>query len=99
MSTPEITHLSVGPMDNNVYILTDPLTGQRVLIDPADEPDRILAALGTPPTLAYILLTHGDADHWQALDAVREATGAPVGMHRADEARLEGRSVDFHIDE
>ena len=99
MSTPEIIHLSVGPMDNNVYILTDPLTRQRVLIDPADEADRILAALGTPPALAYILLTHGDADHWQALDAVREATGAPVGMHQADEGRLEGRTIDFHVDE
>ena len=73
MSTPEVTSLSVGTMDNNVYILTCPNTGKRVLIDPANEADAILDALGTP-VVDYILLTHGDYDHWIALDEVRKAT-------------------------
>ena len=98
MSTPEITALSVGPMDNNVYILTCPATGKRVLIDPSTEAETILDALGTPE-IEYILLTHGDRDHWQALDEVRKATGAPVGMHGADVPMLEGRKVDFLLDE
>lgn len=98
MSTPEVTSLSVGTMDNNVYILTCPATGKRALIDPANEADAILDALGTPD-VEYILLTHGDRDHWLALDAVRKATGAPVGMHAADVPMLEGRTVDFEIKE
>ena len=98
MSTPEITALSVGPMDNNVYILTCPATGKRVLIDPSTEAETILDAVGTPE-LEYILLTHGDRDHWQALDEVRKATGAPVGMHGADVPMLDGRTVDFLLDE
>jgi len=98
MSTPEVTSLSVGTMDNNVYILTCPSTGKRVLIDPANEADAILDALGTP-VVDYILLTHGDYDHWIALDEVRKATGAPLGMHPADEAMLEGRKVDFEVNE
>jgi glyoxylase-like metal-dependent hydrolase (beta-lactamase superfamily II) len=98
MSTPEVKSLSVGTMDNNVYILTCPATGKRVLIDPANEADAILDALGTPD-VEYILLTHGDRDHWLALDEVRKATRAPVGMHPADVPMLEGRKVDFAINE
>src|SRR5579871_4551781 len=98
MSTPEVKSLSVGSMDNNVYILTCPATGKRVLIDPSTEAETILDALGTPE-IEYILLTHGDRDHWQALDEVRKATGAPVGMHGADVPMLEGRAVDFLLDE
>jgi glyoxylase-like metal-dependent hydrolase (beta-lactamase superfamily II) len=98
MSVPEVKSLSVGPMDNNVYILTDPATGKRVLIDPANEADVILDALGTPE-LEYILLTHGDKDHFLALDEVRAASGAPVGMHPADVHMLEGRKIDFEINE
>lgn len=98
MSTPEVESISVGSMDNNVYILTCPATGKRVLIDPANEADAILDALGRPE-VEYILLTHGDHDHWQALDEVRKATGAPVGMHPADVPMLEGRKVDFEIRE
>jgi glyoxylase-like metal-dependent hydrolase (beta-lactamase superfamily II) len=98
MSVPDIQSLSVGPMDNNVYILTCPTTGKRVLIDPANEPDTILDALGTP-TLDYILLTHGDTDHILALDEIRAASGASVAIHAADEHMLGGRTVDFHLRE
>src|SRR5260370_35449424 len=96
MSVPEVKSLSVGTMDNNVYILTCPVTGKRVLIDPANEPDVILDTLDTPG-LEYILLTHGDWDHFLALDEVRQATGAPVGMHPADLHILDGRSSDFQL--
>ncbi|HWE63217.1 MAG TPA: MBL fold metallo-hydrolase, partial [Chloroflexota bacterium] len=98
MSTPQVNELSVGPMDNNVYILTCPVTGRRALIDPANDAETILNAIGDGG-LVYILLTHGDADHFQALEAVREATGAPVGMHPADRHMLEGHRIDFDINE
>lgn len=98
MSVPIVKKISVGPMDNNVYILTCPVTGARALIDAANEAETILDALETPE-LAYIIETHGDTDHWQALDAVREATHAPVGIHEADLPMLEGRTVDFLIND
>jgi glyoxylase-like metal-dependent hydrolase (beta-lactamase superfamily II) len=98
MSVPEVHSFSVGTMDNNVYILTCPVTGKRVLIDPANEPDTILDALGTP-TLEYILLTHGDTDHILALDEIRVASGAPVAIHPADLPMLGGRTVDFELRE
>ncbi|HVC83070.1 MAG TPA: MBL fold metallo-hydrolase [Chloroflexota bacterium] len=98
MSVPRIQSLSVGPMDNNVYILTCPDTGERALIDPANEADAILDALGTP-ALDYILLTHGDMDHILALDEIRAASGAPVAIHPDDLHMLGGRTVDFSLQE
>ena len=51
-----------------------------MLFDAPTDAQRILDELkGT--SLKYILMTHADSDHVQALDEVRQATGAPVGAH------------------
>ncbi len=39
-----ITKLAVGPMSNNAYLLRDPSTGEGLLIDAANEADRLAAA-------------------------------------------------------
>jgi glyoxylase-like metal-dependent hydrolase (beta-lactamase superfamily II) len=78
-----IKKLAVGEMDNNVYILIDPGTNESVIVDCADEPDRILKAVeGTK--LVGIWNTHGDWDHLQALPAVLEKHKVPVSIHAAD---------------
>ena len=78
-----IKKLSVGEMDNNVYVIVDPTTSQSVLVDAADEHERILAALaGT--TVTAIWETHGDWDHIRALPPVHKALGVPVAIHPAD---------------
>lgn len=82
-----IKKLSVGASDNNVYIVVDPTTRQSVVVDCADEADRILAAVeGT--NVQAIWETHGDRDHIQALEEVRAALGVPVAIHPDDAARL-----------
>jgi glyoxylase-like metal-dependent hydrolase (beta-lactamase superfamily II) len=74
-------------MDNNVYILVDPESKESILFDAPTEGGRILEALqGT--TVKYILMTHADPDHDQALEEVRRATGAPVGIHPSEASRL-----------
>ncbi len=83
-----IAKLAVGPMSNNAYLLRDPVTGEGLLIDAADEPERLreLVRMDGPPVSA-VLTTHRHADHWQALpDVVRDA-GAAVyaGEDDADE--------------
>lgn len=70
-----ITKASVGPMDNNAYVLRCTRTGEQVLIDAANEPATLLALLGDDG-LARVVTTHRHGDHWQALAAVVEATGA-----------------------
>jgi glyoxylase-like metal-dependent hydrolase (beta-lactamase superfamily II) len=79
--TVTLRKLSVGEMDNNAYLLTG--SGGAVLIDAADEPDRILAMIGNVP-VATIVTTHRHGDHWQALPAVAEATGAALVCGRPD---------------
>lgn len=76
-----LTKLSVGDMDNNVYLLRCTATGERLLVDAADEAERILALLeadgedrGTE--VAQVLTTHRHRDHHRALPAVVAATGA-----------------------
>ena len=71
----EVTKLAVGPLANNVYLLRCTLTDQRVVIDAADESERILAELDGAE-VSRIVTTHRHPDHWQALAAVRDATDA-----------------------
>ncbi len=79
-----VRRLRVGPYDNAAYVVADPATGRAVLVDAANEAGRLLAALRGLEVVA-VLETHGHADHWQALDAVRGAhLGVPVLAHAAD---------------
>lgn len=81
--TLEIRKLSVGPMDNNAYILRDADSGAALLIDAANDADRLTAELRGMDLVA-IVTTHGHADHWQALEQVRRSTGAPALLHPGD---------------
>ena len=69
-------------MNNNAYLLRDG-SGQGLLIDAAAEPDRLVELIGDTP-VAKIVTTHQHRDHWQALAAVKAATGAITVAHPAD---------------
>jgi glyoxylase-like metal-dependent hydrolase (beta-lactamase superfamily II) len=77
-----VTKLAVGDMNNNAYLLRDG-SGQGLLIDAAAEPDRLIELIGDTP-VAKIVTTHQHGDHWQALAAVKSATGAITVAHPAD---------------
>ncbi len=82
-----VSKLSVGPMDNNAYVLTCAETGDAVLIDAANEAGLLLALIGDRP-LRRIITTHQHWDHWQALPEVQAATGADTVAHPADAGEL-----------
>ncbi len=82
-----ISKLAVGPMDNNVYLMRSTATGDAVLVDAANEPDRLLELVGDAP-LRAVVTTHRHADHWQGLRAVVVATGAQTIAHPADAREL-----------
>ncbi len=86
-----ITKLSVGPMDNNAYLLVCRATGDGLLIDAAAEPQRLADVLEfgpDRPRLRTIVTTHQHHDHWQALGAIAGQTGANLVAHRADAGAL-----------
>src|SRR3954469_15895079 len=88
-----ITKLSVGPMDNNAYFLRCSSTGEVLLIDAANEPDRLLRELGDDQ-LGRVVTTHQHFDHWQGLPEIVAATGAPVAAHPADAGELPVTSTE-----
>ena len=82
-----ITKLSVGPMDNNAYLLRCRATGEQLLIDAANEAGRLLELVGDAG-LATVVTTHRHRDHWVGLAEVVTATGARSLAHRDDAEAL-----------
>jgi glyoxylase-like metal-dependent hydrolase (beta-lactamase superfamily II) len=78
--TVTLTKLSVGPMDNNAYLLR--AEGGTLLVDAAADAERLLEVTGS--TLDTVVTTHRHGDHWQALSAVADATGADLLCGRPD---------------
>jgi glyoxylase-like metal-dependent hydrolase (beta-lactamase superfamily II) len=94
MTVPEIhdlgggltmTKVSVGPMDNNAYLLS--AGGEQLLIDAANDARTLLDLIG-PAGLRTVVTTHRHGDHWQALAEVVKATGAESLAHADDAAEI-----------
>jgi glyoxylase-like metal-dependent hydrolase (beta-lactamase superfamily II) len=86
-----ITKISVGPMDNNAYLLVCRSTNEALLIDAANDHERLsdlLDSLPERPRLRTIVTTHQHADHWQALEALAGAHGSSTVAHELDAAVL-----------
>lgn len=86
---------SVSEQDNNTYLLTCQASGAQLLIDAADDPERILALVAEGEQdggrgLEVIVTTHRHWDHHRALKAVAEATGARTlaGIEDAEDLPL-----------
>lgn len=87
-----VTKTSVGPMDNNAYVLRCRRTDEQVIIDAAAEPQRILDVVGDG-AVSSIITTHRHRDHWQALEQVTMATQAITVAHIDDAAAI-GVGID-----
>jgi glyoxylase-like metal-dependent hydrolase (beta-lactamase superfamily II) len=82
----EIHRYVVGPIDNNVFVLRCKETGEALLVDAANEHDKLLGCcrdLG----VRQVVETHGHWDHIQAVPALRDA-GYEVAVAEADAAML-----------
>jgi glyoxylase-like metal-dependent hydrolase (beta-lactamase superfamily II) len=74
-------------MDNNAYLLQAG-SGATVLIDAANDSHRLFNLIGREP-VDTIVTTHRHPDHWQALAAVAERTGAGLVAGRPDAEAIE----------
>jgi glyoxylase-like metal-dependent hydrolase (beta-lactamase superfamily II) len=82
----EIHQVVVGPVDNNVLVLRCTETGDAVLLDAANEHERLLE-LCEQLGVRRVLETHGHWDHIQAVPQLRDA-GYSVGVTAQDAAML-----------
>ncbi|MEO7040391.1 MAG: MBL fold metallo-hydrolase [Gemmatimonadaceae bacterium] len=90
----KIQSLTVGPLEENCYLVIDEKTNHAVLIDPGDEADVILEVLhDSGATLDAVWLTHAHFDHVGGLAGVLRAHPVPVYMHPLD-APLHAQAVD-----
>jgi hydroxyacylglutathione hydrolase len=75
----DVRIFTVGRVQENAYLVRRDGADRALLIDPGDEPARLLNAIETlGVTVEAILLTHTHFDHVGAVAPVARATGAPV---------------------
>lgn len=92
--SPAVTMIkkSVGPLDNNAYLLATSAGG--VLIDAAHSAEELIKVV-RGRTVDTIITTHRHDDHWQALADVASATGGRlIGGHPDVQAIAHGAGVE-----
>jgi hydroxyacylglutathione hydrolase len=75
----------VGLLQCNCTVIGDPETKQAIVVDPGDEPERVLSVLHEEGLACRaILITHTHLDHVGGNQALKDATGARLMLHEAD---------------
>jgi len=81
-----VQQLTVGPLEENCWLLADPDSGEAVLVDPGDEADRLLAAVdATGCALRAVWLTHCHFDHVGGVAGIVRQRPVPIHRHAADD--------------
>jgi glyoxylase-like metal-dependent hydrolase (beta-lactamase superfamily II) len=93
----EVHKVVVGPVDNNVFVVRCTATGDAVLLDAANEHDKLLE-LCQRLGVKRVLETHGHWDHIQAVPAMREA-GYEVAVTKLDAPKLDEVGYDVFLDD
>ena len=93
----EIHRVVVGDYENNVFVVRCRATGEAVLIDAANEHERLLE-LASGLGVRRVLETHGHFDHIGAVTEMREA-GYEVAVTAADAPMLREVGYDVFIDD
>jgi hydroxyacylglutathione hydrolase len=86
VSPAAVERLTLGELETNCWLVSAGPSEPLIVIDPAAEPDVLLAAI-RGRAVAVVVLTHGHFDHLGAVSAVCAATGAPLLVH-ADDASV-----------
>jgi hydroxyacylglutathione hydrolase len=77
--TLDVQMLTVGPVAENCFVLRREGSGSGLIVDPGDEPERILKTVEEMGVrIEAILITHCHFDHIGAVSPVATITGAPV---------------------
>ncbi len=80
-----VERFSVGPLDNNLYLLTADATPEAIVIDPSIDSEAVLTEITRRGLkVKRILLTHAHIDHILMVKRFHDVTQAPVWLHEAD---------------
>ncbi|MBI5058060.1 MAG: MBL fold metallo-hydrolase [Nitrospirae bacterium] len=80
-----IKKLVIGPLQENCYIVADEISDQAIVIDPGDEPDRVIELIkDSGLQVNSVILTHAHFDHIGAAGDIKKATGAKILVHNDD---------------
>ena len=97
--------LTVGPLEENAYLVVDETTRRGVLIDPGDEAERLLDAVrGDRAELDAIWLTHAHMDHVGGIAGIVRKTPVPIYVHPRerpiyDSAAQHGLVFGLHLEQ
>lgn len=98
----QLVRLVLGPLETNCWIVSDECGGPAIVIDPAEDPARIVTELGDR-SVAAVVLTHGHFDHLGAVEPLLSETGAPLFVHTDDAESITtptgsgGAAWGFHV--
>ncbi|HHX85214.1 MAG TPA: MBL fold metallo-hydrolase [Actinomycetales bacterium] len=71
-----VSKITVGEMDNNVYVVECTASGAVLLVDAANDAPQLVAHLrAEAPGVSEVLTTHQHPDHWVGLAETVEALG------------------------
>ena len=114
MKSPAVFHLRqiVGAFQCNCHLLACPKTGETALVDPGDEPEKLVNWVsgltlpdGKPLKLKWLLHTHGHLDHVGATRNLKLAhPESKIALHRGDEPlyqalQKQGQMFGFRYEE
>lgn len=86
----KIDSLILGMICTNCYIVSDEATKEAIVIDPADQADKIIDYLEAHGlSLKAILLTHGHFDHISGVKGLKRRFPVSVYANKEEEALLE----------
>ncbi len=89
-----IKSLVVGPLQVNCFVVSDEKTGESMVIDPGDEPDRIIDVIkGNGLKVKYIICTHAHFDHVGGIAELKDETDARIVIHQ-EERELYNSAMD-----
>ena len=89
-----VERFQVGPLENNLYLLTTPGAHDAIVVDPSIESEDVLRQIEARGLqIQRILLTHAHIDHILMVKPFHDRTAAPVWLN-ADDRFLYDRGKD-----